>query len=388
MRLETLSVHAGEHPERNQGAVSTPIYQTATFVAEDTSGLDAINNGTTRGFVYSRIRNPSLLAVEEKLSRLEGAESSVVFGSGMAAIAGAIAACVEAGDEVVSPTDIYGGTYRYFTEVLPRQGITVRWSSSAEPSALAAEITPRTRLFYVETPTNPMLRLVDLAAVVTLARAHACRVVVDSTLGSPYNQRPLALGVDLVVHSASKYLNGHSDLLAGVVLGARALTKTVRLQQQVTGAILQPIGAWLMQRGLMTFALRVRQHNANGLAVAQFLETQVKVTRVHYPGLESHPQHALAQRQMSGFGGLLAFEMRGGSEAARRVVDASKLCGIGPSVGGVESLISQPAHTSHFSVPAERRAAMGITDGLIRLSVGIEAAEDLTEDLEQALSAA
>lgn len=388
MKIETLSVHAGEHHGRNQGSVSTPIYQTATFVAEDTAQLMAINSGRERGFVYSRIRNPSVLAVEEKLAQLEGAESAVVFGSGMAAIAGALGACVRAGDAIVSPIDIYGGTYRYFSEELPRQGIAVRWSASPEVGALADLVTPRTRLIYVETPTNPMLRLVDLAAVVELARAHDCRVVVDATLGSPYNQRPLALGVDLVVHSASKYLNGHSDLLAGVVLGARPLTRTVRMQQQVTGALLPPIGAWLMQRGLMTFALRVAQHNANGLAMARFLQTHLKVLRVHYPGLESHPQHALALRQMTGFGGLLAFEVSGGGDAARRVVDASRLCGIGPSVGGVESLISQPVNTSHYSVPAEQRTAMGITDGLVRLSVGIEAAEDLVADLDQALAAA
>ncbi len=321
MKLATRAIHAGVKPAQQRGAVSPPIYQTATFVAEDTADLEAINSGTKRGFVYTRQRNPTVMAAEEKLAAVEEAESAVLFGSGMAAIEAAVSARTRTGDEIVSTTDIYGGTYRLFSDVLPARGIDVRWCESLEAAAIEAAITRRTRLIYVETPTNPLLRIVDLAAVAAVARRRGIELVVDGTLGSPFNQRPLQLGADLVVHSASKYLNGHGDLVAGAVLGSRRATRAVRQLQQTAGAILDPMGAWLLQRGLATYPLRIVQHNSNGLAVARYLSAHRSVARVHYPGLPTHPQHEVAARQMNGFGGLLAFEVAGDATLARQVVD-------------------------------------------------------------------
>lgn len=386
--LATRAVHAGTRPEQHLGAVSTPIYQTATFVAADTADLEAINSGAKRGFVYTRQRNPTVMAAEEKLAALEEAESAVLFGSGMAAIDAAVASVAKAGDEIVSIIDIYGGTFRLFSEILPSRGVAVRWCEDVTPEAIAALLSERTAAIYVETPTNPLLRIVDLAGVAAVAKQRGIPLLVDGTLGSPMIQRPLALGADLVIHSVSKYLNGHGDLIAGAVAGPRRMTRAVRQLQQSAGALLEPFGAWLLQRGMATYPLRMAQHNASGLAAARFLEAHAKVSRVHYPGLPSHPQHDLARRQMAGFGGLLSFEVKGDGMAARRVVDACRLCGIGPSIGGIESLISQPANTSHYSMPAAQRAARGIGDNLIRLSVGIEAEADIIADLQQALDAA
>lgn len=386
-RIETIAVHAGFEPAESLGSVTPPLYQTATFVAGDTAELEAINAGTKRGYVYSRVRNPTVLTAEQRVAALEGAESAVLFGSGMAAVAGALAPFLSAGDEVVALPDIYGGSIRYFTDALPRQGVTVRWAASLDPADVAACIGPATKIVYAETPTNPLVRVVDLAALAEISRAAGALLVVDGTLGGPMNQRPLALGADLVVHSASKYLNGHGDLIAGVVVGARKLTRAVRSAQQASGAILDPFGAWLLLRGMTTFAVRMAQHNRNGLAVASWLADHPAVRTVHYPGLPNHRDHALARRQMTGYGGLVSFEVADGA-AARRVVDGCRIFAIGPSIGGVESLVSQPGNTSHHSVSPERRASMGISEGLVRLSCGIEAAEDLIADLEAALAAA
>lgn len=382
--LGTRAVHAGLSPAESLGAVTAPIYQSATFVAADTAELMAINTGEKRGYVYSRIRNPTVLAAEQRVAALEEAQSAVLFASGMAAIAGALAPFLKAGDAVVVLPDVYGGTVKYFREVLPAQGVQVIWAAGIGAEAVAAAMTPETRVIYAETPTNPLVRVVDLAALAAVAQAQGARLIVDGTLGSPANQHPLQLGADLVVHSASKYLNGHGDLIIGAVCGSRDLTRKVRSLQQATGAMVDAHSAWLLMRGMATYALRMAQHNAAGLAVAEFLATHPKVGRVHYPGLPAHPDHALARRVMRGFGGLLSFEME--SEAAARiVVDRTRLFGIGPSVGGVESLISQPGNTSHFSVPAEQRRAMGISDSLVRISVGIEDTADLIADLAQAL---
>lgn len=388
MKPETLAVHAGVEPARQLGAVSPPVYQTVSFVAADTAELEAINSGARKGFVYSRLRNPTVMAAEAKIAALEEAESAVVFASGMAAIDAALGPLLSAGDRMVALADIYGGSYALFSKILPARGIEVVWSRSAEPDAVAALLGKGCTVLYVETPTNPLVRVVDIAAMAEISREAGARLVVDGTLAGPSLQRPLALGADLVVHSASKYLNGHGDVIAGAVVGARAATRAVRAYQHTVGSILDPMGAWLLQRGLSTYPLRMRQHNENGLTVARFLDAHPGVRRVHYPGLADHPQHALACRQMQGFGGLLSFEVDGGADAARRVVDRCRLCAIGPSVGGIESLISQPANTSHYSVPPEIRREMGIADNLVRLSVGIEAAEDICADLAQALEAA
>lgn len=385
--IGTLAVHAGHAPAQHQGAAVPPIYQSATFVAEDTETLEAINEGRRRGYVYTRIRNPTVLAAEQRIAALEGAESAVLFGSGMAAVAGALAPFLSAGDEIVALPDIYGGSLRYIGEYLPRQGVTVRWAASIRAEDVAACIGPKTRVVYAETPTNPLVRIVDLPAMAEIARAASALLVVDGTLGGPLNQKPLDLGADIVIHSGSKYLNGHGDVIAGAVVAGRELTRSIRSAQQAAGAILDPHAAWLMLRGMATYALRMRRHNESGLAVAQFLDAHAKVGKVHYPGLPSHPDHALARRQMKAFGGLIAFELASDA-AARAVVDRTRLFGIGPSIGGVESLISQPGNTSHHSVTPERRLEMGIAPGLVRISVGIEDVEDLLSDLTQALEAA
>ena len=383
--LATRAVHAGVSPAQHLGAASPPIYQTTTFVATDTADLEAINRGEKRGFVYTRQRNPTIMAAEERLAALEEAESVVLFGSGMAAIDAAVSAVTSAGDEIISIADIYGGTYRLFSDILPTRGVTVNWCDSLDASAIEHLITPKTRAIYVESPTNPLVRIVDLTAVAALAKAKGVALLVDSTLGGPMNQRPLQFGADLVIHSGSKYLNGHGDLIVGAVAGPRKMTRRVRQLQQSVGAIMDPFGAWLFLRGMATYPLRMAQHNATGLAVATFLAGHPSVSGVHYPGLATHPQHALAQRQMSGFGGLLAFTVAGDGAAARRVVDGCRLCGIGPSIGGIESLISQPANTSHYGMPPSQRLERGITDNLIRLSVGIETTQDVIDDLNQAL---
>ena len=383
-RLGTRAVHAGLAPAENLGAVSAPIYQSATFVAADTADLIAINTGEKRGYVYSRIRNPTVLAAEQRLAALEEAQSCVLFASGMAAIAGALAPFLKAGDDVVILPDVYGGTIKYFRDVLPGQGVNVIWADDITPDAVARAMTPATRVIYAETPTNPLLRIVDLAGLATIARAAGAKLIVDGTLGGPMNQRPLELGADLVIHSASKYLNGHGDLIIGAVCGSRQLTRDVRGLQQASGAMVDAHSAWLLMRGMATFALRMKQHNLSAQAVAEFLAAHPAVTRVLYPGLADHPDHALARAQMTGFGGLMSFEVKT-PEAAIQVVDRTRLFGIGPSVGGVESLISQPGYTSHFSVPPEQRLAMGISDCLVRISVGIEDTDDLIADLAQAL---
>ncbi|MDW6023374.1 aminotransferase class I/II-fold pyridoxal phosphate-dependent enzyme [Mesorhizobium sp. BAC0120] len=383
-RIGTRAVHSGFEPAENLGAVTPPIYQSATFLSADTAELEAINEGKKRGFVYSRVRNPTVLAAEQRLAALEEAESAVLFASGMAAVAGALAPLLSAGDELVALPDIYGGSIRYFNEMLPRQGVTVHWAASPAPQDVAACITEKTKVVYAETPTNPLVRVVDLAALSALAREAGALLVVDGTLGGPMNQRPLELGADLVIHSATKYLNGHGDVLAGAVAGSRKLTRSIRTLQQASGAVIDPNAAWLLMRGMATYPLRMAQHNLGGIEVARFLAAHPKVTKVHYPGLPEHPDHELARQQMSGFGGLLSFELADAAHA-RHVVDATRLFGIGPSIGGVESLISQPGNTSHHSVTAERRREMGISDGLVRVSVGIETIEDLIADLAQAL---
>jgi cystathionine beta-lyase/cystathionine gamma-synthase len=375
-RFSTICLHAGQEPDPATGAIVTPIYQTSTYVQ------DAL--GKHKGYEYARTENPTRSAVEGNLAAMESGKAALAFASGMAAI-NAIATLLRAGDRVVVSDNVYGGTFRLFDQVLNRYDLSFTYVDTRNLDAVEQAFTPATRMLFVETPSNPVMRLTDLRLAADVAHRHDARLVVDNTFASPYIQRPLELGADLVVHSTTKYLNGHSDSVGGVVIAVRdddiAWLKFV---QNAAGAILGPFDAWLVLRGTKTLPLRMVQHSANGLALAGFLAAHVKVRHVHYPGLPAHPQYDLATRQMRGFGGMLAFEL-GSLEAARRLLNNVRLMSLAESLGGVETLISHPATMTHASVPAAQRQVLGITDGLVRISAGIEDIEDLKEDLAQAL---
>jgi cystathionine beta-lyase/cystathionine gamma-synthase len=375
-RFSTLCLHAGQEPDPSTGAIITPIYQTSTYVQ---SAL-----GAHKGYEYARTQNPTRAAVERNLAAIEGGKEGFAFASGMAAI-GAVATMLKSGDHVIVSDNTYGGTFRLFDKVLTRYQLSFSYVDTSNLEDVERAFTPSTRMLFVETPTNPVMRLTDLRAAAELAHRHDTRLVVDNTYASPFIQRPIEFGADLVIHSTTKYLNGHSDSIGGAVIAVRdADIEWLRFVQNAEGAILSPFDSWLVLRGTKTLPLRMMQHNANGLALAQFLAAHPKVRRVYYPGLPSHPQHELATRQMRGFGGMIAFDL-GSLEAARRLLNGVRLMALAESLGGVETLISHPATMTHASVPADRRAALGITDGLVRISAGIEDVEDLQEDLAQAL---
>jgi cystathionine beta-lyase/cystathionine gamma-synthase len=377
-RFSTICLHAGQEPDPTTGAIITPIYQTSTYVQDEL--------GKHKGFEYARTHNPTRLALERNLAAIEGGTAAFAFASGMAAI-GAITTLLKSGDHVVVSDNTYGGTFRLFDKVLTRYALTFSYVNTSDLAAVERAMTPSTRMLFVETPTNPVMGLTDLRCAASLAHSRDARLVVDNTFASPYNQRPIEFGADLVTHSTTKYLNGHSDSVGGVVIAKRDDDiEWLRFVQNAEGAILSPFDSWLVLRGTKTLPLRMQAHNANGLALAQFLNTHRKVQKVCYPGLPSHPQHALAKQQMRGFGGMIAFEL-GSLEAARRLLNGVRLHSLAESLGGVETLISHPATMTHASVPADRRAALGITDGMVRISAGVEDVEDLVEDLTQALDA-
>jgi cystathionine gamma-lyase/cystathionine beta-lyase/cystathionine gamma-lyase/homocysteine desulfhydrase len=371
-----VCLHAGQEPDPSTGAIITPIYQTSTYVQ------DAL--GEHKGYEYARTQNPTRFALERNIAAIEGGKAAFAFASGMAAI-GAISTMLKAGDHVVVSRNTYGGTFRFFDKILRRYAMSFSYVDTANLDEVERAITPTTRLLFVETPTNPIMRLTDLGAAAVVAHRHGLRLVVDNTFASPYVQRPIEFGADLVMHSTTKYLNGHSDSVGGVVVATRDDDiEWLKFVQNAEGAILSPFDAWLVLRGTKTLPIRMERHNANGLALAQYLEAHPKVERVYYPGLPSHPQHALAKTQMRGFGGMLAFEL-GSLDAARRLLNGVRLCALAESLGGVETLISHPATMTHASVPAQQRAELGITDGLVRISAGIEDLDDLKADLAQAL---
>lgn len=374
----TRCIHAGQVPDPGTGAIITPIFQTSTYVQ------DAL--GSHKGYEYARTQNPTREALEANVAALESGAAGFAFASGMAAIA-AVTARLETGDHVVVTDNTYGGTFRLFDRVLRRYGLQFTYVDTGRLDLIEAAFTSRTRLLFLETPTNPVLGLTDLAAASELAHRHGVSVVVDNTFASPAIQRPLELGADLVLHSTTKYLNGHSDSVGGIVVARHeADIEWLRFYQNSAGAILSPFDSWLVLRGTKTLAVRMAQHNVNGMALAEFLAAHPKVRHVHYPGLASHPQRELATRQMRGFGGMLSFDL-GSLEHARRLLNRVRLMALAESLGGVESLISHPATMTHASVPADRRAAIGITDGLVRISAGIEDIDDLKADLAQALDA-
>jgi cystathionine beta-lyase/cystathionine gamma-synthase len=375
-RFSTVCLHAGQQPDPTTGAIITPIYQTSTYVQE---GL-----GRHKGFEYARTQNPTRMALEGNVAAIEGGKAGFAFASGMAAI-GAVTTLLRAGDHVIVSDNTYGGTFRLFDKVLTRYDLHFSYVDTANLDDVERLITRATRMLFVETPSNPVMRLTDLRAAADLAHRHRLRLVVDNTFASPYVQRPIAFGADIVLHSTTKYLNGHSDSVGGIVVAQQDEDiEWLQFVQNAEGAILSPFDSFLVLRGTKTLPIRMQQHNVNGMALAEFLSTHPKVQKVYYPGLPSHPQYELAKRQMHGFGGMLAFDV-GSLEAARRVLDSVRLHSLAESLGGVETLISHPATMTHASVPVERRNALGITDGLVRISAGIEDLEDLKEDLAQAL---
>ena len=375
-RFSTVCIHAGQEPDPSTGAIITPIFQTSTYVQEEL--------GKHKGFEYARTQNPTRLALEQNLAAIEGGVAAYAFASGMAAI-DAITTLLKSGDHVIVTDNTYGGTFRLFDKVLTRYGLEFSYVDTSQPELIEQAIRPTTRMLFVETPTNPVLRLTDLAAVAAIAKSHDIRLVVDNTFASPCLQRPIEFGADLVMHSTTKYLNGHSDSIGGIVIAARQEdAEWLKFIQNAAGAILSPFDSWLVLRGTKTLAVRMKQHNLNGQMIAEFLDSHPKVTKVIYPGLPSHPQHDLARRQMKGFGGMLSFEVSS-FEEARRVCNSVRLMALAESLGGVETLMTHPSSMTHASVPPERRAAIGLSDSLVRISVGIEDAEDLIDDLKQAL---
>jgi len=375
-RFSTICIHAGQEPDPTTGAIITPIYQTSTYVQE---GL-----GQHKGFEYGRTHNPTRMALERNLAAIEGGAAGFAFASGMAAI-DAILTRLESGDHVLVSDNTYGGTFRLFERVRRKFGLDFTYVDTSRLELIEPALTPKTKYLFLESPTNPLLRVTDIAAASEIAHRHDVRVVVDNTFASPYIQQPLRLGADIVTHSTTKFLNGHSDSVGGIVIVRHADDEEwMRFVQNAAGAILGPMDSFLVLRGTKTLTVRMERTNANAQAVAEFLAAHPKVTQTIYPGLSSHPQHALAKQQMRGFGGLISFDT-GSIEAARRVLGKVRLMALAESLGGVETLISHPAVMTHASVPPERRAAIGITDGLVRVSVGIEDVDDLTDDLAQAL---
>jgi len=378
--FSTRAIHAGQAPDPSTGAVMQPIYATSTYAQE--------SPGKHKGFEYSRTQNPTRMAYERCMADLETGTRGFAFASGMAATA-TVLDLLDTGSHVIAMDDMYGGTYRLFERVRKRSaGLKFSFVDLREQKTLEAAIRPETRLIWVETPTNPMLKLVDLAMVAEVARKHRLITVCDNTFASPYLQRPLELGIDAVMHSATKYLNGHSDIVGGIlVAGARPeLAEQLAFLQNSVGAVAGPFDSFLALRGLKTLALRMERHCSNALELAGWLEKHPKVERVVYPGLMSHPQHSLAKRQMHAFGGMVTIFLKGGEAEARRFLERCKLFALAESLGGVESLIEHPGIMTHASVPAETRRQLGISDSLVRLSVGVEDVADLRADLEQALA--
>lgn len=375
--FSTRAIHDGQPPDPTTGAVNVPIYASSTYVQEEI--------GKHKGYEYSRVSNPTRTALEQNLASIEGGTSAHVFGSGMAAIA-ALVTMLKTGDHVICGSNVYGGTPRLFNEIVAHYGIAFSYVDTSDPENVRHALQPNTKLVHMETPTNPLMQLTDIRAVADICHDRGVDLSVDNTFMSPYLQRPIEFGADIVMHSTTKFLNGHSDGLGGVLISTRPdHQETFAFVQKCTGGILSPFECFLVLRGVKTLAVRMKQHEENGRAVAAYLAKHPKVERVFYPGLSDHPQYELAKRQMCGFGALMSFEA-GSFERANRILKRVRVCTLGESLGGVETLISHPATMTHAALGAEGRAKIGITDGLVRLSVGIEDLDDLLEDLHQALS--
>jgi len=381
---ETKAVHGAADLEKKNGPLSTPIYQTSTFEVIDNDEQVRVRNTDHH---YTRYGNPTNTVAEKTIAELEGMDAALTFASGMGAVTTTMMALLKSGDHVVAQRDIYGGVSKFLSQWLPKMGIETTFVDTNEYEQHERAIRPNTKLLHLESPTNPTLRVVDLKKVAAIARQHRLLSMIDATFGTPINQHPAEYGIDLVMHSGTKYLSGHSDLICGAVVGRHELIERIWETRTTLGNCMDPHASWLLVRGLKTLAVRVTRQNENALRVAEFLADHAKVRSVHYPFLKSHPQYAVARQQMSGGGGMVSFEVEGTGEDARRVSEAMRLFTLATSLGGVESLVSIPVLTSHAMIPAETRAKMGVTEQMIRLSVGIENADDLIADLEQALQA-
>ncbi|HEX7365255.1 MAG TPA: PLP-dependent aspartate aminotransferase family protein [Dehalococcoidia bacterium] len=377
MKFETLAIHAGDRPDRLFGAVSVPIYQTSTFEFEDV--------GKTRGYDYSRTANPTRKVLEDTLAQLEGGKAGFAFATGMAAET-TVAHLLKAGDHIISADDVYGGTYRLFQNVMPELGLEVTFLRMTDKQAIERAIRPNTRMIWIETPSNPLLNITDLEMVVGIARKHKILTVIDNTFATPYFLKPVKYGVDLVVHSTTKYLNGHCDVVGGaVVTTTDELTERVQFLLNAMGTCASPFDCWLVLRGIQTLPLRMKKHEENATAIATYMQKHKAVTKVYYPGIKTHPGHEIAKRQMTGFGGVVSFTIKGGPAAVKNFLRKLRVFEVAESLGGVASLAEHPCTMSHASMPAGYRQEIGVREDLIRLSVGLENIEDLVEDLERAL---
>ncbi|MDD1769230.1 MAG: PLP-dependent aspartate aminotransferase family protein [Methanomassiliicoccales archaeon] len=384
--MSTAAVHSGEVKDEQFGSVNVPIFQTSTFYFPTDDPRTWEGQVPDGSYIYTRYGNPTVRAAEDKIAYLEGAEKGLIFSSGMAAITATLTSLLGNGDQLVSVEDVYGGTFNLMKNELPRLGVQIEFVDSTKTSDMIAAISDKTKVVYLESPTNPMLKLVDIPVVAKAAHEKGATVVIDNTFATPVNQNPIDMGVDTVIHSCTKYLNGHSDLIAGAVVGKSQQIDSVWKKRVVFGGSLDPIGAFLLLRGMKTLVLRMAKHNENGKAIAEYLEDHAKVEVVHYPGLKSHPQHELASRLMRGYGGMVSFEVAGGRSAAETVLRSFSLIKKATSLGGVDSLASMPLNSSHAALSPSERARLGIKDSLIRLSIGIEDVEDIEEDIDGALS--
>lgn len=386
-RFDTKIVHAGQHPDPSTGSLSTPIFQTSTFV------FDNAEQGAARfaleepGYIYTRLGNPTTDALEQKMAVLEDGEAALATASGISAITTALLTLCQQGDHIVSANAIYGCTHAFLSHSMPKFGITTSFVDATNIAELKAAIRPETKVVYIETPANPTLTLVDIEMVAGIAHQHGALLIVDNTFMSPYGQQPLRLGADIVVHSVTKYINGHGDVIGGVIVGKKDFIDQARYVglKDITGGCMSPFNAWLTLRGVKTLGVRMERHSSNAMKIAQFLESHPAITHVYYPGLLAHPQYDLYKRQMTLPGGVISFEIAGGFESGRRMINAVNLCLLAVSLGDTETLIQHPASMTHSPVPPEERLKAGITDGMIRLSVGLEDPDDIIEDLQQAI---
>ena len=381
----TIAIHAGEGKFQKNEPVGTVIARTASFTFSSSEEMKLWAEGKSSAYMYTRYANPTLAVAEEKIARLEGGEAALVTASGMAAISSALLSVLKAGDEVIATQALYGGSYRLMRDIFPRMGIVVRHVGT-DLAGIERLVNPRTKALYIETPTNPTLRLVDLRKAAAFAKEWDLISLIDNTFASPVLQKPLEIGFDLVMHSATKYLAGHSDVIAGAIVGRASLIKAAREMVIYLGGSMDPEAAFLLIRGMKTLEVRMKRQCATALIVAKFLEKHPKVTRVHFPGLASHPDHNLARKQMKGFGAMMAFDMKGGLPAARRLCDRTRIFLLAASLGGVESLVLLPAYSSHYRMSEKELLAAGLAPGTVRASIGLEAPEDLIEDLRQALA--